>query len=259
MPTTALNGTSFNYRIEGDGPPLVLMHGFCTGNYIWDGVAPRMAERFRLLRYDHRGFGDSETSAPATEIQTFVDDLYALLDRFGLDKVDLAGHSMGARTALLFTLQHGDRVNRLYLCDGAGFPPEGVVHDMFLTLKELVKTDGMAAVFDHEMFGFVLAEAWKTEPGREEARSRMSKLSPAVFCAAADAILATPNMMDRLSEVEVPTWAVVGENDAGPMVFNRSCEAVMPNCRRTVINACGHYPMIDATAGFLREFEAFLG
>ena len=120
MPTATVNGITFNYRIDGDGPPLVIMHGFATGLYLWDGVSKRLAERFKVFRYDHCGFGESAAPPGPYQIQTFVDDLLALLDHFGLEKIDLVGHSMGGRIALLFTLQHSNRVNRLYLCDGAG-------------------------------------------------------------------------------------------------------------------------------------------
>lgn len=259
MPTASVNGISFNYRIDGDGPPLVMMHGFATGLYIWDGVLKRLAERFKVFRYDHRGFGESDAPSGPYQIQTFVDDLLALLDHFGLKKVDLVGHSIGGRTALLFTLQHGNRVNRLYLCDGAGAPPPGALHEMFITLKKLVRSDGMEAVFEHELFAsFVFAEAWKKGPGRDEARRRMTKLSPDVFCAVADAILATPNMLDRLNEVSVPTWVCAGEHDAGPMAFNKTCESAIPNCTRTVISGCGHFPMVDAADSFISQFEAFV-
>ena len=214
MPTVSVNGVSFNHRIEGSGPPLVLMHGFATGLYIWDQVTARLSGRFTILRYDHRGFGASDAPGGKHQIQTYVDDLLALLDHFGLDKVDLAGHSMGGRTALLFALQHGDRLNRLYLCDSAGEPPPGKLHDMFIELKELVRSAGMKSVFEHELFeAFVLADRWKTGAGREEARRRVTKLSPDVFCAAADAILATPNMLGRLNEVSVPTWVCAGERE----------------------------------------------
>ena len=129
---------------------------------------------------------------------------------------------------------------------------------MFITFKNLVRSDGMEAVFEHELFAFLLAEAWKTGLGRDEARRRMTKLSPDVFCAVADAILATPHMLGRLNEVAVPTWVCAGERDAGPMAFNKTCENAIPECTRTVIPDCGHYPMVDAADLFLRNFETFV-
>ena len=258
MPVARVNGIRFNYVIEGNGPPLVMMHGLASGLFLWDAAAPRLARRFKVLRYDHRGFGESDAPVVASQIQTFVDDLLALLDHFGLEKVDLMGHSMGGRVALLFALQHADRLNRLYLCDGAGAPPSVAANEMFMILKKLSKTEGMEAVLDHESFGFVFADAWIKGPDRDEVRRRMAKLSPDVFCAVAEAILATPDMLGRLHEVSAPTWVCAGENDAAPMAFNKTCEINIPNCARSVIPDCGHFPMVDAADDFIEQLEAFV-
>ncbi len=67
-----------------------------------------------------------------------------------------------------------------------------------------------------------------------------------------------PLCLGRLNEVSVPTWVCAGELDAGPMAFNKKCEDAIPNCTRTVIPECGHYPMVDATDPFISQFEAFV-
>ena len=64
---------------------------------------------------------------------------------------------------------------------------------------------------------------------------------------------------DKLSRtVSVPTWVCAGEHDAGPMAFNKTCESAIPNCTRTVISGCGHFPMVDAADSFISQFEAFV-
>ncbi|MEE9255862.1 MAG: alpha/beta fold hydrolase [bacterium] len=253
-----MNGVNLSYQVEGEGPPLVLMHGYSTGSVVWEPVIGRLTRRFQIFRYDHRGHGDSGKPPGPYRIQDFADDLEAFLNYFGLDRVDLAGHSMGGRTALLFALQHGDRLNRLLLVGASGSAPEGDPRSRFETLKELAAGEGMAAVFDSDLYAFALPEAWKNEPARSAARERFQKNTPEGFCAAADAILATPDMRERLGEIAVPTWACAGERDAGPMAFSEVCEKNIPGCVRAIVPGCGHFPMLDATEDFIAQLEDFI-
>ncbi len=256
MPTATVNGVHLSYRIEGEGPPIVLAHGFSTGHYVWDATASRLAERFQVVRHDHRGHCDSSKPPGPYRIQDFVDDLAALLNYLGLERVDLVGHSMGGRTALLFALNHPDRLNRLLLVGASGAAPEGAPGERFEALKKLAIEEGMAAVFDSDLFSFALPEAWKKNPA--SARERFLKNTPEGFCAAADAVLTMPDLRGRLGEIDAPVWACTGETDAGPMAFNELLEERIASCTRAVISNCGHYPMLDAAEEFLAGLEGFL-
>ena len=120
MPAATVNGVNLSYAAGGEGPPFVLMHGFMTGKFVWDPLMEGLPGRFQIVRYDHRGHGDSDKPPGPYRIQDFADDLLGLLNYLGLEKVDLMGHSMGGRTALLFALQHPGRLNRLFLVGASG-------------------------------------------------------------------------------------------------------------------------------------------
>ncbi|MDX3385462.1 alpha/beta hydrolase [Streptomyces niveiscabiei] len=98
------------YDVTGDGPPVVLVHAGVADHRMWDGVVPALAERYEVIRYDLRGFGES---APPTAPFREVDDLARLLDHLGHDRVRLVGASWGGRVALDFTLTHPARVQAL--------------------------------------------------------------------------------------------------------------------------------------------------
>ncbi|MFP6869032.1 MAG: alpha/beta hydrolase [Nitrospinota bacterium] len=257
MANATVNGVNLNYQVQGKGPPLVLMHGFSTGLYVWDQVAEWLSGEFQVFRHDHRGHGGSEKPPGPYRIQDYVDDLAALLNYLGLDRVDLAGHSMGGRTALLFALDDPGRLNRLLLVGASGAAPEGEPARRFEALKKLASGEGMAAVFESDLFAFALPEAWKKDP--EPARERFMRTTPESFCAAADAVLTMPDLRGRLGEIPVPVWACTGESDAGPMAFNELCEENIEACSRAVIPGCGHYPMLDAAEEFIGQLEKFLG
>lgn len=258
MPLATVNGVNLCYQVKGEGPPLVLLHGFSTGLFTWDSVIDRLARNFQVFRYDHRGHGNSSKPTGPYQIQDFTDDLEAFLNYAGLEKVDLVGHSMGGRTALFFALWHPDRLNRLLLVGASGSAPEGEARERFKALKKLAMSEGMGTVFDSDLYSFALPDTWKSGPSRSKARERFLKNTPQGFCAAADAILATPDMRERLEEITAPVWACAGERDAGPMAFNELCESRIPDCTRAIVPGCGHYPMLDSADAFISQLEAFM-
>ncbi|MCW5693643.1 MAG: alpha/beta fold hydrolase, partial [Pseudolabrys sp.] len=106
-------GVTLNYRIVGQGEPLVCIHG--VGSYLeaWDGVAERLADRFRILTFDLRGHGRSTKVRGRYEIDDFVGDVLALADHAGFDTFNLAGFSLGGLIAQRLALTHQQRLRRL--------------------------------------------------------------------------------------------------------------------------------------------------
>ena len=98
-------GLATHFLLEGEGRPLVLVHGVgaCIGN--WDDVAHRLRPHFRVLRYDLRGHGASGKVAGPYSLPMLADDLAALLDHLGLDRVAVAGHSLGGMIAQSLALR----------------------------------------------------------------------------------------------------------------------------------------------------------
>ena len=105
-----------NYEIEGTGTPLVLTHGLGDTLHFWDGVAPALAAQHRLLRWDVRGFGDSDKPPGPYSAALFASDLATLLDELAIDRIHLGGISMGGVIAQRFALDHASRVRSLILC-----------------------------------------------------------------------------------------------------------------------------------------------
>jgi pimeloyl-ACP methyl ester carboxylesterase len=106
---------TLRWRVEGTGPVLVLLHGWALSLDYWDLVAPLLAQKFRVLRFDRRGFGQS-TGAPSLAADR--DDLFALLDEIGAEHATLLGMSQGARVAVAAALSDNQRIKALIL-DGA--------------------------------------------------------------------------------------------------------------------------------------------
>jgi pimeloyl-ACP methyl ester carboxylesterase len=112
MPTVEVNGARLWYDEAGSGPALLLLHGGLGDSELWEPVVPLLAERFRVIRTDLRFFGRS--TGPAAP-WSWHDDVIGVLDALGVDRVALAGLSLGGRLATEIALEHPDRVSALAL------------------------------------------------------------------------------------------------------------------------------------------------
>lgn len=112
-------------RAVGSGDPLVILHGMFGSSRNWASLAESLGKRYRVVCVDQRNHGESPHHA-AMDYPTMAADLGALLDREGLDRVRLIGHSMGGKTAMWFALHHPERVAQLMVVDIA---PVNYAHD----------------------------------------------------------------------------------------------------------------------------------
>ena len=101
----------------GSGPPLLLLHGWPQHWWCWREVLPKLAEQYRVIVPDLRGWGWSEAPPGDYAKPTFANDILALIDAEGLDQVKIVGHDWGAYTAFLLALEHPDRIERMVTLD----------------------------------------------------------------------------------------------------------------------------------------------
>lgn len=106
----------------GQGPPLLLLHGYPQTHTMWHRVAPALAERFSVVCPDLRGYGDSDKPAgddthAAYAKRTMAEDQVAVMRRLGFDRFAVAGHDRGARVALRLALDHAEAVSHLVILD----------------------------------------------------------------------------------------------------------------------------------------------
>src|SRR5438552_7036090 len=109
MPLQKINGVGIRYEDTGtSGPPLVMVHGSWGSHHSWDLVAPRLAESFRVVRYDRRGHSESERPPGQGSIHEDVADLAALIEHLDLAPACVAGNSWGAIITLRLAIARPD-------------------------------------------------------------------------------------------------------------------------------------------------------
>ncbi|PLX36179.1 MAG: alpha/beta hydrolase [Hyphomicrobiales bacterium] len=116
------DGLTLHARIGGEGPPLVLLHGYPQCHVMWHRIAPELARHFTCIIPDLRGYGQSDCAADSVEGSGYSkramgNDIAAAMSALGHDRFAVAGHDRGARVGYRMALDHADRVERLVVLD----------------------------------------------------------------------------------------------------------------------------------------------
>jgi pimeloyl-ACP methyl ester carboxylesterase len=123
LPTISVDGMKMAYSDAGDGPPVLLLHGWPTSSYLWREIAPRLASEHRVIAPDLPGFGaSSKPVGTRYSFEFFERTLDALADELGLEQIGLAGHDLGGPIGVHWALARPGRVSRLALLNTLLYP-----------------------------------------------------------------------------------------------------------------------------------------
>ena len=246
------------YRLEGpaDAPVIMLSNSFLTDYGMWDFQLPAFAAKYRVLRYDPRGHGDTQASPPPYTIDLLVADVVALLDALGIRRVHFLGLSMGGVIAQLLASRHPERLLSLLLSDTACHLPPATAWDDRIALAT---TKGTRAFVEPMTTRWLTPGYYEKHPeivAKLGAMIAKTSVDGAVGCAEA---LKKMNLSSVLSGIEVPTLIVVGAGDVGtPVAAAEFLHREIKASKLTVIADAGHLPNIEQAATFNRTVLEFL-
>ncbi|MGH7923186.1 MAG: alpha/beta fold hydrolase [Candidatus Binatus sp.] len=262
----ALSGTSKIYfETAGAGPDLVLVHAGVSDSRMWEPQFEAFAGKFRVTRYDHRGFGKSKMP---DEPYALRDDLLNVVRHLGIAKATFVGCSMGGATLVDFALEHPETVAGLVLVgsgvsglnDPTELSAETIKHwAEFLTLVR----DG-----DLERAREMDAKYWIDGPSRDSARiapvyrERARQLHRENFSMdrfAHQEEPLKPPAIDRLREISAPTLVVIGDSDDQDLVkLAARMAAEIPNASLVTIANAAHLPSLEHPEEFNGILNRFL-
>lgn len=235
-----------------DGPPLLLIHGLLVHHYEFSRLLPELSRARRLLVPDLFGSGDSDAPTPAFawgyDFGWHARTLIALLDRVGIDRLDVVGHSTGGTVAACLAAELGSRVRRLVLVDTVAYdmklPFEGRVA-LFPRVGPALFKNVFRRAELRRYFAKVFSNPARIDevaidlywdrlarPGHREAAHAML-----------ERIVDMGGMSERFASILARTRIIWGSDDRiVPLADGERLAAVLPGARLEVINGCGHAP-----------------
>ncbi len=248
------------YEISGppEAPALVFINGLGGVKEAWFYQVRHFRQRRRILVFDNRGAGGSESVDAPTTIADFSDDLVGLMDQVGLAKATLVGISFGGRVAQQVALAHPSRVASLVLVGTACGPSQGGAAHEVLRRAEELDEQGWLEQLVPVLFGprYVREESRRLQVF---ARSRTNRARDAVGHLRQWEAYESFDACDRLGEIRAPTLVIHGEDDAlSPLSNARELAENIPGARLEVMPAVGHSPNVEDPVSFNAVLEHFL-
>ena len=249
MPYIHRDGVRIWYEEHGSGPPVLLSHGYSATSRMWAGQVAAFAPRYRVLTWDMRGHGESDSpddAARYSEAAT-VDDMATVLDQCGVERAVVGGLSLGGYMSLAFYLTYPERVRALMLFDtGPGY-------------RNAEARAGWNRIAERRATALEENGLDALRTGGDEVRVSMHH-SAAGLAHAARGMLAQSDsrVIEALSAISVPTLVLVGERDEPFLAATDMMAAKIPHATKVIVPDAGHASNIMNPAAFNAAVEAFL-
>jgi len=240
-------------EVSGTGAPVVLLHTGISDRRMWDPQVPGLEEGYRVVRYDARGYGN--TRAPP-EPYAPHEDLFAVMDAFGVVRAHLLGASMGGATAIDAALTEPQRVSSLNLA------APGLAGYSFTDASTASRWPIIEAAYEKGDYDRVVElemEMWVAGPRRKLAAvdptivEKVRAMLRASYPASAKFELRRPEppALERLGAIEAPTLVVVGDADVPDILrIAETVTAQVPRALRIVMSGVAHLPNMERAAEF---------
>ncbi len=270
-----LHGLKFHYYVAGHGPLLVVQApGWGIGSpYLQNGLAP-LEKRFTLLFYDPRGSGESSRPAEQTQMSTsdMADDLEQLRVYWGLNSLDLIGHSQGGSIAVEYAARYPTRVRKLALVESslAGFDSSAAFKKFLdarrddprykssvARLKDSFQTDEEFKRYFEDVLPFYLYNPAKSMPKLQKTITNTPSVW-AYFGLRNSNSLHPIKQEDELSKVQATTVILTGSADPfSPAVVSERLHAGIPQSEMVVLENSGQFPWVEQPARFFDSIAHF--
>lgn len=239
------NGLVIHFSDQGrrDGSPLVFINSLGTDFRIWTEVAEILASDFRLILYDKRGHGLTESGPDQNEMADYARDLAALLDIVGVGRATIVGLSIGGMIAQELYRQRPELFAALVLCDTAA--KIGTDESWDQRIAE-VERGGVEAIADSVLERWFTADFRARRPAELGGIRAMLTRTPKQGYLAACGALKRADLRPYAGQIQAPTLCLVGAEDGSTRVsLVKETAALIPASRFEVIDGAGHLPNVE--------------
>lgn len=258
MPTTTINDVAISYTDEGQGEPLLFLHGLGICRADWRPQIEYFSKQFRTIAPDFRGHGES--AAPDTDysIPIHAADVIALMDSLEIDSAHVVGLSMGGMVAFQIAADAPHRLRTMTIVNSGPALP----NDTFAAKKMLWSRLLLIHLFGMKAFGKKVAESMFPGEGHEQLidtfAAQIASNPKKVYLKNLKSLWGW-GVLDHLSAIETPTLMLTGDNDYSPVAIKQAIVSVMRNAELVVVENSGHGTPIEKPLETNQAIEEFIG
>ncbi len=256
---TEIDGLKINYRDEGQGPLLILLHGWGSNVDLFDGIFRFASKKYHVVGMDMPGFGKSDEPSEPWEVSDFVNFVLAFIKKLYPEEKSIMflGHSMGGRVIIKMIGTKAEELDfdipKVILTDSAGIKPvpsgeQSSRTKRYKFYKNILTKTGIAKAF----------------PGTIE--SLQKKFGSADYAAASPVMRASlvkvvnEDLAPYMPSLKMPVLLIWGDQDtATPLSDGQQMEKLMPEAGLAVIQGAGHYSFLDNQYLYNKILGSFLG
>lgn len=264
------DGSTVNFKQVGSGDrAVILIHGWSFDHRMWDKVGAQFSADYRLIAYDLRGFGASSKPGSGYDYASFVSDLAGLMDRLGIRRAVIAGHSLGALIAQDFAASYPDRVEALVLtapqprtvATPASDPIKAFIQRMEALPGQTASGPEWRAFFTANSPRYFLAQNLAANDV-EQFLAQNTQATPVALIESFRHIFEAPALAGNHPGTKIPTLVVYGSHDIVPFPAIRQILTDHQDSCVAVIERTGHTPPWErpeawsgVTMGFLARLK----
>ena len=258
----SLHYLQMGYDDQGNGMPIVFLHGFPHDRTLWAQQRVALASRARCITPDLRGFGQSSARAPYSMDQ-YSDDVVALLDWLEIEQAVVCGLSMGGYVAMAMWRRHPERIRALVLCDTRATADTEETRAARNALIAVAQSVGVHAVAERQVVGMVGKTTRERRPEVVDMMTAMmARQGVAGVVGALEALRDRPDSRETLASISVPVLVIVGDEDVlTPIDDARAMMDLLPpaaqGCLERIVDA-GHVTCVERPAAVTHALAEFL-
>lgn len=245
-----INGTRLSYTVEGEGLPVILMHGWGCNRTTLRSIENQLIPCFKVYNVDFPGFGDSDEPATVWGVEEYTRLIEEFARQEQIENPILLGHSFGGRVGILFSSRN--KVRKLILVDAAGVKPRR-------SLRYYYKVYSYKAM-KHTVMLFLGKERGEAMLNRYRAKvgsSDYSNASPMMRAILSKVV--NEDLKSEMPKITCPTLLIWGANDtATPLSDAKTMERLIPDAGLVVFDGVGHYSFLENPYQFAAVLKSFL-
>lgn len=258
MPYAYVNGLKVHYLEEGEGLPLIFLHGFTADSSLWNPQIAHFSKRYRAIAPDFRGHGRSDRPRRSCSLEDLEDDLDGLFRELGIDEAALCGLSLGGMVAQLFALDNPRNVRALILANTMSSSQNPISQGLFDSWSEGLSSGNLEEFFEGMLPYLFDQEFLSSFTGNQvvaEWRSSFLKLDGKALSQVALSMKGL-DTTKRLERIGAPTLIIVGDKDRlTPLALSRRIHERMPNSQLAIIEGATHLSNMSR----MKEFNDVVG